>query len=41
MKAKIYLYYSSEIAKAGPVYNVRLEQPPVQINSSSPCVDLD
>ena len=35
-KAKIYLYHSSKIAKAGPGYDDRTEHPPVQINSSSP-----
>ena len=32
----IHMYHSSKIAKAGPVYDVRPEHPPVQINSSSP-----
>ena len=38
-EAKIYLYHSSKIAKAGPGYDVWPEHPPVQINSSSPCLD--
>ena len=36
-KAKIYLYHSSKIAKAGPGYGDRSKHPPVQINSNSPC----
>ena len=39
--AKIYLYHSSKIAKAGPGYDVRPEHPPVQINSSSPWLIQD
>ena len=37
-KAKIYLYSSCKIAKAGPGYDFWPEHPTVQINSSSPCL---
>ena len=39
-EAKFYLCHSSKMAKAGPGFDDRLERPPVQINSSSPCLDL-
>ena len=37
--AKLKKYHKSKIVKAGPMYDVRPEHPPVQINSSSPCLD--
>ena len=36
VEAKVYLYHSTKIAKAGPGFDDRLEHPSLQINSSSP-----
>ena len=37
-EAKICLYHSSKIVKAGPGYDNWPEHHPVQINYSSPCI---
>ena len=39
-EAKIYLYHSTYIAKAGPGFDDRSEHPYSQINSSSPWLNL-
>ena len=40
-RPKICLYHSTKIDKAGPGFDDQLEHPPVQINFSSPCSNLD
>ena len=40
-EAKVYLYHSNKVAKAGPGLDDRPEHPSVQINSSSPWYRLN
>ena len=40
-EAKLYLYHSTRIAKARPGFDDWPEYPSIQINSSSPCPNLN